>query len=163
MRWELTASPGLALKVTDSHGRPLAGAAVKVESWSGPTPSGWRWQTDIQGRMTWDGAPISNALYSVTKSGFEPLTAQPFPSDARERLVKLRRILTVTGRVTDFATGQLLDHFLVVPGQVHDDHHHWDRTMALTAKRGLFTVTLPGPGLPHALKIEAEGYYPEVS
>jgi len=163
MRWELTPSPGLRLKVTDSRGRPLPNVAVKVEKWSGPIPREWRSLTDVDGRMTWYGAPTSNVFYSITKPGFEPLTAQPLAADGRERMVKLRKTLTVSGRVTDAMSGGMVGGFLVVPGRVHDDHHHWDKPLALNASGGQFTVTLPGAGLPHVLKVQADGYYPEVS
>ena len=162
MRWALMSSPGLKLKVTDSSERPLRDVAVKVEKWAGPIPGEWRWRTDAEGRITWDGAPTGDVLYSLAKPGFESLPAQPLPADERERAIKLRKILTVSGQVTDAVTGQPLVNFSVVPGKVHGDHYHWDRTLARNAN-GRFSVALPGAGQPRAVKIEADGYYPEVS
>jgi hypothetical protein len=80
-----------------------------------------------------------------------------------EQMIRLRRPLRIVGRVIDARDRTPVGAFRVVPGRLHGDHHDWDEDHAQPGSAGSFAIELRGDGLLHAVRVEADGYYPVVS
>jgi uncharacterized GH25 family protein len=162
-RFKLEPGHTLKVRVLDAKGRPVPGARIRAESAQDQSAGQWQWETDAQGRLVWDSAPAEDALYSIDHSGYEAVRSRPLKADGQEQPITLRKHLQISGRVVDFDTRTPLPSFRVEPGILHGDHHDWNPTLATNGQNGSYAITLPKREFPHLVRIEADGYYPEIS
>jgi hypothetical protein len=157
--------PGHTLKVRvlDTKGRPVPGARIASETWQEKGAGQWQWETDAQGRLVWDSAPAEEAFYSISRFGYEAVSSQPLKADGEEHVITLHKLLHITGHVVDSETRAPVAAFRVVPGVLHVDHHDWNQALAINALNGMYAMELPKQDMPHLVRVEAEGYYPEIS
>ena len=153
----------LRLRVHDLKGRPVPHARVVVESWQGRPASQWQWETDHQGRLVWDSAPIDDVLYTIKHVGYDSLRAQSLKADGQEHTVTLVKHLQISGTVVDADTSAPVPEFRIIPGQLHINHYDWNATNILDGKNGKYLISLPKQVAPHLLQVQANGYYPEIS
>src|ERR1700722_10596536 len=157
--------PGHTLKVRvlDTKGRPVPGARIASETWQEKGAGQWQWETDAQGRLVWDSAPAEEAFYSISRLGYEAVSSQPLKADGEEHVITLHKLLHITGHVVDSETRAPVAAFRVVPGVLHVDHHDWNQALAINALNGMYAMELPKQDMRHFVRVEAEGYYPEIS
>jgi len=162
-RVELEQGHTLKVRVLDAKGRPVPGARISAERREDKAASQWLWETDADGRLVWDSAPAVEVSYSISHFAYETLQSQPLTADGREQIVTLHKHLQVSGRVVDFDTRAPIAAFHVIPGVLHVDHYDWNQALATSGQNGAYAVALPQRDLPHVLRVEADGYYPEMS
>jgi hypothetical protein len=126
---EIRLKPGapFRVRVVDHAGQPIAGVAAKVNEWpsglhSGGNHSpgrwaypGWEWETDAQGRFTWSNAPHEMVLWSFTKGGYMSRGHHGLNAAPEEQVVKLGLPFRISGSVTDAASGQAVNEFVLTP------------------------------------------------
>jgi uncharacterized GH25 family protein len=162
-RFELEPGHTLKVRVLDAKGRPVPGARISAERREDKAASQWQWETDAEGRFVWDSAPAEEAPYSISHVGYETIRSQPLKADGQEQVITLRKHLQVSGRVVDVDTRTPIAAFRVIPGVLHVDHHDWNQALATRGRNGTYAITLPKQDLPHVVRVEADGYYPEIS
>ena len=163
VRFQLEPGHTLKMRVLNAKGVPVPGARIAAENWRGKSADQWQWDTDAQGRLVWDSAPTENMLYSISRPGYETVRSQPLQADGREHRITLHTRLQISGSVVDFETRNPLDGFRVFPGVLHAGHHDWNQSLVTNGQKGKYAVALPKQDLPHILRVEADGYYPEIS
>ncbi len=82
--FRLAASKPLGGRVVDPAGHPIAGAAVKLDSFGGTRHWSWKGETDADGRFTWpDGPAAGEVAFNVSKAPFTRAwagTSRPAPT-----------------------------------------------------------------------------------
>ena len=150
---------GLHVKgmVVDEEENPVEGARITGGSYPVWTP--------VDGRFELRHAPSGplELIIEVACRGHEPVEFTVHEGVNAEQIIRLRRPLRIVGWVIDGGNGSPVKSFRVVRGRVHGDHHDWDEDHAQPGSAGSFAIELRGDGLPQAVKVEADGYYPAVS
>lgn len=138
--------PGQLLRgrVIDEEGNPIRGVWAKTTP--GRRKIQWSVMTDADGRFEWDSAPEEPLLYSFMADGFKQSYALKLQADGSDHEIKLTReqpgkdAIQISGTVVDANTGEPLDDFTVLLGEVSPD---WPPSFqfATTGYKGRFTVT----------------------
>jgi hypothetical protein len=91
----------------------------------------WSTKTDVEGRFSWDSAPVNPASYAIYKPGFHG-TQVVLAADGSEQTVTVERIggaaeqigddagVRVQGRVLDNESGQPIEKFRVFVSGVRE-------------------------------------------
>jgi hypothetical protein len=151
------------LRVLDSKGRPVSQAQVIAERWQGQPALQWQWETDGQGRFVWDSAPADEVLYTISHFGDETLHGQLLKADGQEQVVVLHKHRQISGRVVDSDTQAPVKAFRVIPGLLHVNHYDWNVESTANGQNGAYLISVPKQINLPVLRIQANGYYPEVS
>ncbi len=163
---EIRLGPGalLRLRLVDEQGAPVPDATVGLENW-GRRPSKLKWQaeSDPDGRIEWNAAPADSELelYAV-KDDWCYTRSVVLKADGTEHEIRMRRGLTVTGRVTDAKTGQPVEHVKACPGY-GDGDFTWKRMDMHPSDGGTYVVRFEETRLPWRVRVEADGYAPFTS
>jgi hypothetical protein len=168
-RLRIPLEPGrkLRARVVDATGAPVAGARIFADTWRGHRTLEWGTRADEMGRFEWASAPADEVKFSILQRGYRPAHFVPLTASEEEHEVVLRRPLRIHGTVTDGQTGKPIEHFRMIPGQVHANHRtHWAHQQAVAFSAGKYEWSCNDPtgrDWRHALRIEADGYRPAVS
>ena len=116
IRFQLQPAQPWRIRVVDEDGQPLPGAWVCLESWPLVRHSVEmrRW-TDAEGRLEWRSAPPGQLEFYVFKPGYCESRGLILPAGGQEHVVSLESVSTLTGHVTDAATGEPIPFFRVFP------------------------------------------------
>jgi uncharacterized GH25 family protein len=163
VRFELEQGHTLKVRVLDAKGRPVPGARIAAERREDKGVSQWDWETDAEGRLVWDSAPAQEVIYSISHYGYETVRSQPLKADGQEQVITLHKHLQISGHVVDFDAQTPIVAFRVIPGVLHVDHYDWNQGLVTSGQNGTYAVALPKQDLPHVVRVEADGYYPEIS
>ena len=158
---------GHALKgrVVDKAGNPVTGAFVAVDGWRGYRCLAWRVNTDADGRFQWSEAPADEVLIDMGKQGYMSIRRSPMTASDNEYTITMYPVLRVAGRVVDRETGQPIPKFTVTSGIDFGDGRStsWDRRRVKPFTDGHYEISFGEPRYGHLVRVEAEGYLPEVS
>jgi RNA polymerase sigma factor (sigma-70 family) len=166
LRFQLGPGQLLRGRVIDEAGNPLANAFVEITRRAFDKVQ-WSTNTDSGGRFKWDSAPTEPLLFSFLAEGFNHEYARTLQADGSEHEIKLTRnqpdrdTVQITGTVTDAETGQPLDTFKVMVGDL-DPEYAYPFQFSTIGKDGLFSLSLPVKAS-HAerqIEIEKDGYQP---
>jgi hypothetical protein len=152
-------------RIVDKAGNPVAGAFVAADTWRGYRSLQWRVNTDDRGRFQWDDAPRDDVLMDMGKQGYMSLRHYSLTASDQEQMITMHAVLRIAGRVVDKETGQPISRFTLVPGYDSGDGRpvYWDRRNARLLTDGRYETGFSEPRPGHLVRIEAEGYLPEVS
>lgn len=152
-------------RVVDEEGKPVAGAQViGLPGVDYGIP--WKGNTDAEGRFLRDSAPAKPQKYGVVAEGFhyeKEFVLEP----GKENEIRLLRLLTihVSGKVIDSRTKMPIDRFRVMASS--DDWKGVDASAE--GRSGEFVLLLNDlslrgdPASRYSLRVEAEGYRPDLS
>jgi RNA polymerase sigma factor (sigma-70 family) len=163
--------PGQLLRghVTDEDGKPITNAYVEITR-RGFDKVQWSTNTDSQGRFEWDSAPTEPLPFSFLAGGFNRAYAVMLQADGSDHEIKLmchqpeKDTIQITGTVVDAETGQPLDAFNVMVGEL-DPEHAYPLMFSTAGKDGQFSLSVPVKSSHPECQIEIEkgGYQPAVS
>jgi beta-lactamase regulating signal transducer with metallopeptidase domain/uncharacterized GH25 family protein len=161
----------LTLRVLDQQGQPIEDASFYVRSWQG-----CRWinrkllsrdsRTGVDGRFTWNSAPRDEMQIETTAPEYMSSKAASVKSTGQEHVFKLHPALSVSGTVTEKTSGQPIPEFKVIPGIFFTNTPHgvhWQPRNLENHTDGKYATRWRHPYAGYALRVEAEGYLPEVS
>jgi protocatechuate 3,4-dioxygenase beta subunit/peroxiredoxin/DNA-binding beta-propeller fold protein YncE len=161
------AEPGATIRgrVVDVQGKPVAGAFVAADTWRGHRTIEFRGSADKDGRFEWRSAPRDVVLYDFGQEGYMSSRHVPLTASDREQTVTLYPKLTISGRVTDAATGRPIETFRVVQGRRFEgqDRAYWSESAGAEGSDGRFTSQFGEPGAALLVRVEAPGYKPAES
>lgn len=104
----------LRIRVVDESEQPLERVRVSLSSLStSPGIARWSAYTDIDGRVSWDSAPLS-AKYYISKIRYGRLSSQTYVAGKTEHLVHLPQDPIVTGTAVDADTGEPIAGFIAI-------------------------------------------------
>ena len=151
-------------RVVDEGGKPIPGAWVTADGWRGYRSLSIQAVADADGRFQVDDLPDEFVEFQFSKDGYMNLPNRRF-APSQEAVVTLNRPLTISGTVTDAATGRPVERFTVY--EVYDPNSgstRWDRQRPQPFRGGRYEMSFrwPYPAV-RGLRIEAEGYLPASS
>lgn len=160
-------------RVVGPDGAPIAGVEVGVTSWhQQPGALSWQAQTKADGRFVWSGAPEDSLRFGFRKEGYLAIGDRDLTPGPAEHEVLLVPPVTVTGTVTDAATGEPVTSGLVIPGLGFQERQgevaihslQWFRPFAVAVGRGgRYEYRLDLACSCYQLKAEAPGYVSAIS
>lgn len=160
---EFTLGPAHCIRgrIVDAAGKPIPGAWVMADEWQGHRSLVIKVVADADGRFQIDDLPDSPVEFQFSKEGFMNLPNKALAPSEQEVVITLNRPLTISGTVTDAATGKPIDDFTLYDGQGPGS---WDRQRPRQFHDGRYVrnFTWPVPKV-MGLRIEAEGYLPAES
>ncbi len=164
----------IRIKVVDTEGKPLPGAAVLTAidretlsldgKYDRESKSRRSLETDSEGRWGRLWLPGESLWFVIRKEGYEKVNVTLGPSE-EEHLVTLNEGgWAVSGRVTDGETNEPVTEFRLVEGhwgRSEDDEIRWREDLAVQDKEGKYRNSWNIAGNPQrAIRIEADGYLP---
>jgi len=154
--------PGHTLrgKVVDRQGRPIPGAMVAADTWREHRSLDFRVDTDRDGQFEWRSAPEDAVLYDFVKTGCMARRRVALTTSASEQVITLDPELTISGGVTDAATGRPVPAFRAVGGLVFSNSPRvaWLVQDAVEFTGGRYIVKHSEPYAGYAVRVEASGY-----
>src|SRR5262249_36898293 len=137
-----------------------AGAFVAADTWRGNRSIKFRVNTDKDGRFEWHSAPKDAVRYDIGREGYMASRDVALTASDREQSVILYPKLTISGRVTDAATGRPVPKFRVVQGRpiVGEDGVYWSEHNGVDGSGGQFVSQFDEPSPALYVRVEAPGY-----
>ncbi|MGD0517195.1 MAG: carboxypeptidase regulatory-like domain-containing protein, partial [Thermoguttaceae bacterium] len=160
----------IRIRVIDKDGKPVEGVHMAPDTWRGYrtlTDAGIAGKTDKDGRWSWTWAPKQPVEMSIYKSGYMSLRNYPLAPQEDEQVVKLNPPLAISGNVIDAKTKQPIPSFSVVQGSIpkggDEQMIFWSRDILNKGENGRYNLVIDEPAIARFVRIEADGYTPEVS
>jgi beta-lactamase regulating signal transducer with metallopeptidase domain/thiol-disulfide isomerase/thioredoxin/uncharacterized GH25 family protein len=160
----------LRIRFVDSAGQPVSGVGVGIDKWRGgkslynhrhpnvintQVPD----QADEHGVYRWTWAPDDAVSYVFWKQGFARQDDVTLTAQDGEQTVTLARILKITGKVTDVATGQPIREFIAMPvAERAPGHLNVWRKDAKAFSNGTYEIQGDRTDVSYHVRIEADGY-----
>jgi uncharacterized GH25 family protein len=159
----------IRIKAVDKAGKPVEGANISPDHWRNCRnliDAGIAGKTDKDGLWTWTWAPKDAVEMSIKKTGYMSIFSYPLKPKETEQVVNLYPSLIISGRVIDAETKEPVKYFRVLRGGSFsptngDKTNIWLRVDFVEGINGLYNIVITEPGL--LLRIEADGYKPEIS
>ena len=163
--------PGKELRIrfVDTAGKPIPGVYVGIDTWRGGKslynhrhPNVLNTQIPVQadqnGVYRWDWAPDDAVSYWFEKEAYVRHEAT-LAATAGEQTITLPRILKITGRVTDAATGKPVKPFTAIPVVEHRPGFLMvERSRARACSDGTYEIKGDRTDVSYRVRIEADGY-----
>lgn len=164
----ITLGPGKTIKgrVTDTKGMPLKDVMIAADTWRGSRSLDLETRTDAEGRFIINHAPSDAVLFDILHKGYMSVRNRSLQASDTEYEIILPPLLSVSGTVTDADTGKPVPEFRVITGIQFGEEggrRSWQPGEAIIGKEGAFSKQFSYPYPAHLLKVEAEGYMPEIS
>ncbi len=175
--FQLTKGNPLRVRVVGPDQKPLEGVYVSLWNWDDEGVYGSvadsRGKTDADGNWRWLHAPAGTLQFDISCQGFSYVRGRPLtPGEdnvvvmSPETIVE-SRVLKVSGRVVDSATGAPIARFRSTPGYLlrRGETPRWLHDAQSGGRDGLYRREFTPNDLARdmyalALRIEAEGYAP---
>jgi hypothetical protein len=106
----------MRVRVVNAKGEPVAGATVSAGAWRMLEVLEWRGTTDGEGRVTWVEAPTDPVGLNASAPGYVSVMERSVLGGDAEHVIKLVKILVVSGTVVDDETGKPVTGFRAVGG-----------------------------------------------
>src|SRR5439155_6405258 len=124
----------------------------------------WNATSGPDGRIEWNSAPRDRLQLCAIKDGWcftRDVWVEP---DGEEHRITLQQALHLVGRVTDAETGVPIPVFKAFPGYGDGPSEQvWERLDTRRGENGDFKVSFVETRQPWRVRVEAEGYLPEIS
>jgi beta-lactamase regulating signal transducer with metallopeptidase domain/uncharacterized GH25 family protein len=168
-----TMPPGrhIRIRVLDENGKGVARSRIYFQSWRGHIDyfefNGVNQYTDDEGVWEWNEAPVDEFEADICRADGMQLQSQPIKAREEEYVFRPPRLLVISGRVTDKATGELVKRFRCIPGGRNEPEQrlgeNWHLRETHTSTDGTYKVTRDSDAPAHMVRIEADGYKVAVS
>ena len=166
---EVRLKPGgiLRLRLVDEEGNAIADGTLAATGPGGMYMPGinWKAQSGVDGRVEWTSAPTTNWVNICASKFPEFAQSQIFLKkvDGEEHVIRLPRLLGISGRVTDARTGELIHGEVKAFPGYGEGENSWFRGDTWRSTNGTFQVHFTVGRFPRRFSVEAEGYSPFVS
>ncbi|MGI9516224.1 MAG: carboxypeptidase regulatory-like domain-containing protein [Pirellulaceae bacterium] len=168
--FELHPGRTITIRVLDENDQPIPKAIIFFQGWQNSDYQYFEFDylnryTDEHGVWQWTDAPPDEIVADICRPDGMNLASKTITAREEEYVFRPPSQLFVSGRVIDAVSGQPVEEFRVVPGLLRDNGmHNWDQGDAVDARQGRYRLRHFSQCYPaHVVKIEAEGYSPEIS
>lgn len=168
-----TMMPGrhVRIRVLDENGKGVARSRIFFQRWRGHIDyfefNGVNQYTDDEGVWEWNEAPVDEFEADICRADGMQLQSQPIKAREEEFVFRPPKLLVVSGRVSDKATGELVKRFRCIPGGRNEPKRlpgdTWHLSEAHTSTDGTYKVTRDSDAPAHMVRIEADGYKVAIS
>jgi len=153
----------LSGRFVDTQGKPIAGAYVYMSGWRGSWALGVNLKTDADGRFRWEDAPDDSVQIDAGREGYDGVYRLDVVAGEDGLNLTFKRTLTISGRLTDEATGKPIDGGSVEVGvsDLNGGPTTWSPQEGANAFKGSFQASLDAKRRPeYRLRLKARGYEP---
>jgi sugar lactone lactonase YvrE/peroxiredoxin len=159
--------PGQTIRgrIIDVNGNPVQGAFVSADTWRGHRSLDWRVNIDANGRFFWKNAPADEVLFDMGTTGYMYVRGHAMSPSDSEYVIILYPPLKISGNVVDANTGEPIKQFNIIPGIDWGTGQPvcWERRNSRNFVNGHYEFGFEEPYPSHLLRVECEGYKPEIS
>lgn len=157
--FQLVAGKVTRIRVLNADGEPIAGARVLADTWKTLRPLWWSSLTDVQGEVSWDGAPDEPVKFHLLASGYASERDAVLSPQDEPHTVVMYKPLRIDGTVTN-AKNKKIPEFRVELGHKFNNQKeiYWMSYESLFGASGKFEVNYDERCEELFLKIEAKGY-----
>jgi len=149
-------------RVVNSQRGPISGALIVIDTWRNYRSLGVYLESDEDGRFRWTDAPADPVLVNASATGFDTVVQQRV-SPGEEAIFTLKRSLSISGRVRDAKTKNVIDNVRVdfgTPG-LKPGGFTWARNSRVFSHQGFLQASIDIEQTPEfRLRFEANGYEP---
>lgn len=165
---EFHLGPGhtLIVRIVDRAGNPIPGAVMATDTWRSHRTLAFRANADAEGRIQWQSAPDDTILCDFLKTEYMSTRNMPIAASDEEHVVTLHPPLTISGAVTDAATGEPVPAFEVRMGYRWQSRPQpsWSRDEGAHYRDGSYEYKFDEPiDGEYVLQVVAAGYLPASS
>ncbi|MHC4673662.1 MAG: carboxypeptidase-like regulatory domain-containing protein, partial [Planctomycetota bacterium] len=152
-------------RIVDKKGKPVSEANVDVDMWGEFRSLKKKMKTDKDGRFQWNNAPPDTIKFNIAKNGYMSIRNHEMAPSDQEQVITLPDPLKIAGTVTDAETSKPIPEFTLIKGYKWDKDRepYFFRHDAQQVRTGKYEVTLTYSLPFHALRIEADNYFPVIS
>ena len=153
----------LSGRLVDTQHKPIKDAYVYVTGWRGSSAIGVNLKTDVDGRFRWEDGPADAVQISAGAEGYDGVELRGVVATDGEILCVFKRTLTISGKLTDAATGQKIESGVVEVAAMDAKSaiSTWGRQDRANAFPGSFTASLDADAKTgYRLRVSAKGYEP---
>ncbi len=169
-----TMPPGrnVRIRVLDENEKGVARSRIFFQGWRGAQFDYFEFDgvneyTDDHGVWEWNEAPIDEFEADICRKNGMQMPYQLIKPRDEEYIFRPLRLLVVSGRVTDKATGELVKNFRCVHGGRNEPRRrigeNWELSDTYTSNDGNYRITRDRDVPAHMVRIEAAGYKVAVS
>jgi hypothetical protein len=162
---DITMQPGgrVRVRVLDKDNKPIPKARIFFQEWHGRIHyfefDHVNQYADENGIWEWNEAPLEEFSADICPPGGMQLSNQPLKVREEEYVFHTDPVLTVSGKVTDAATGKPVESFHVVPGTVQENGRpYWSDYNRLGQTGGSYVMRFDRSAAGHFVRIKADGY-----
>ncbi|TFG45147.1 MAG: carboxypeptidase regulatory-like domain-containing protein, partial [Candidatus Brocadiia bacterium] len=154
-------------RVFDIDNNSISGVTILLDSWRGYRSLNWRTETDAEGHFEWTEAPPDEVIVNLFKGGYMTIYNMPMSPLADEYRLTMYPPLKIKGMVNDAQTGEPVRNFRIVTGirWGNNPNIYWssDQKSAEFFDDGGYECEFIYPSESHFIRIEADGYLPQIS
>ena len=174
----LRSGKSLRVRFTDREGAPIGGVLMAVNYWREHRPFHLRFDADETGLVHWESAPEDAVSFTVLHDSYQRQEVNLTATDNVQTVI-LQRPTTISGRVVDAQTKQIIPIFHLTKGRYFSESRpawsDWNYSWVRTFSAGKYSYIAKDPvmmsnpkGGPgemgfHRLRIDAPGYKPAIS
>jgi len=165
---EVTMQKGKDLRgsIVDTEGRPIAGATISIDLWKDQNSRvDCSAKSDAQGRFKLTDAPANAVTYSVSKEGYLLAENVTLDRSVGDHKITLKTPITVSGKVLDQQTGELIQRCKVTLGIDPNDGRavDWLPYFSKKVRSGRYELEIKQETFVYRVRVEADGYAPAIS
>jgi hypothetical protein len=151
-------------QVVEPNGVPVRDATVSADMWREMRSLTWETRTDANGRFAWNGAPSDDFSINVNKRRYIIIRNYSVKPSQDEYVIRLYPELYVHGSVVDANSNEPVNDFRFFAGVEGGEGQDiaWKSSYKVT-KRNDYEMRFTYPSDDYYIRVEAEGYEPEIS
>ncbi|MCR9296318.1 MAG: carboxypeptidase regulatory-like domain-containing protein, partial [bacterium] len=165
LRFQLSASSKLKVRIVDQQGQPIENATFVVDGWQGYRTLEFRETSNKDGEVVWESAPKDALICDILKSGYMANRNLPLVPGDDVQTVTLYPELVISGRVIDKVAEKPVESFRIIRGQNQTNlrETYWRTDEKHLYEGGKYAFRIDEPMQSWMLQVVAEGYRPQVS
>ena len=151
----------LSGRIVDTQRKPIENAYVYITGWRGSQALGVNLRSDGEGRFRWDDAPSDELQIALGCDGYDGASLTNVPGRDGEVLVTFKRVLSVSGALTDALTKKPIEQGVVEVASADPagGFSDWSPRNGTNIFRGNFNASLDAETVTdYRLRIKVNGY-----
>ena len=151
-------------RVIDPNGDPVPDVTISADTWREASSLTWETKTDSNGVFVWNSAPADEVTININKRRYIIIKNYTVKPSEKEYVITLLPELVIHGKVFDANSGEPVNNFSFYPGVegTSGQDISWKPGSKIT-KRNDYIMRFTYPSDEYYIRIEADGYEPQVS
>ncbi|MBN1975752.1 MAG: carboxypeptidase regulatory-like domain-containing protein [Sedimentisphaerales bacterium] len=151
-------------QVIDPNNKPIPDVTLSADTWREFRSLTWETTTDANGRFVWNDAPADEVMININKRRYIIIRNYSIKPSEKDYVITLMPELVIHGKIVDANSGEPVSDFRFYPGVEGGAGQDisWKSGLKIT-KRNDYEMRFTYPSNEYYIRVEADGYEPEVS